>query len=184
MSAFTPGPNNLIALASGLNYGFARTLPHVFGATIGFAVMTVIVGAGLGYLFQSFPLANVILKWASLLYLLYLAWKIAHSKPVAEGEKPSKPMTFWASILFQWINPKGVVACLTIISAFVPASDYVPSLTLVITTDLVVAFVAISTWALFGVVMKRWLSSPKRLAIFNWTMAILLVLSILPSFFS
>ncbi len=181
VSAFTPGPNNLIALATGANHGYRKTLPHILGVCLGFGIMLALMGAGLGALLQAYPLAFVILKYAALAYLLFLAWKIGTSKGFHEGAKQEKPMTFLGSAAFQWINPKAWVAAITVVTNFTEPSAFWPSLILDGVINIVIAFCAVSSWTLFGTVVKRWLSSPGRLKVFNWSMAALLVLSIIPS---
>lgn len=182
-AAFTPGPNNLMALASGANWGYRRTLPHILGVCVGFLIILLLVGAGLGSLFKAIPAAYTILKFAALAYLLFLAWKIASSKSIGEGKKTDKPITFLASAAFQWINPKAWIAAVTVVASFTIPESFWPSLLIGGCANLVLAFSAVSTWTLFGTIVKTWLSAPIRLRIFNWSMAALLVLSILPSFF-
>ena len=107
---FTPGPNNIMLLSSGLTYGFRRTLPHVAGITIGFAFMVGAVGLGLGTIFISYPVLQTILKYAGAAYLIWLAAAIAMSGPVTPGQDNARgPMTFWGAAMFQWINAKGWV---------------------------------------------------------------------------
>lgn len=183
VAAFTPGPNNLMALASGANWGYRRTLPHILGVCVGFLIMLLLVGAGLGSLFKAIPTAYIILKFAALAYLLFLAWKIASSKGIGESKKTDKPITFLGSAAFQWINPKAWIAAITVVASFTIPESYWPSLLIGGCANLILAFSAVSTWALFGTIVKSWLSAPIRLRIFNWSMAALLVLSVLPSFF-
>jgi len=183
VAAFTPGPNNLLALASGANYGFRLTLPHIFGVCVGFTLMFLLVGAGLGSLFTAFPLAYTILKYAALAYLVYLASKIALSKGIGEGDKKSKPITFFGSVAFQWINPKAWIATVTVVTSFTNPDAFWPSMAIGALTNAVLAFSAVSTWTLFGTFVKAWLANPIRLRIFNWTMASLLILSVVPSLF-
>ncbi|GAB1483410.1 LysE family translocator [Treponema sp.] len=180
-AAFTPGPNNLIALSTGANFGYRRTLPHIFGVCLGFAFMMLIVGLGLGSLLQAFPPAFMVLKYASLCYLLYLASKIALSKGIGEKKEGAKPITFLGSAAFQWINPKAWIASITIVTSFTNPEAYWSSLAVGALSNMILAFSAVSVWALFGTIVKTWLSAPLRLRIFNWSMAGLLVLSIVPS---
>lgn len=184
VAGFTPGPNNLIALATGANFGYRRTLPHVFGVVIGFNLMFFVMGAGLGNLFKAYPIAHEILKWASLAYLVYLAWKIGTSTsigPEAKEGEDAKPISFPGSVAFQWINPKAWVAAITLVTAFTDPAAYWQSLAVGGFVNAGIAFSAISVWALFGTLVKRWLEHPVRLRVFNWSMAALLVLSVIPS---
>ena len=107
---FTPGPNNVMLLSSGLTFGFRRTLPHVAGVTFGFAFMIGAVGLGLGTVFIAYPVLQTILKYAGVAYLIYLAAVIAMSKPVEPDQQKGRgPMTFWGAAMFQWVNAKGWV---------------------------------------------------------------------------
>ena len=181
VAAFTPGPNNLLALTSGASYGFRKTLPHVAGVALGFGAMIVLVGVGIGALFETFPVLYSVLKYCAIAYLLWLAYKIARSGAIAEGAAPPKPLTFWGSAAFQWINPKGWVAALTVISTFTDPNAYWSSLFVAAGINVFMAVSAVSTWAGFGVVVSRWLSSPRRRLVFNITMAVVLVASVIPS---
>jgi threonine/homoserine/homoserine lactone efflux protein len=184
VSGFTPGPNNLIALASGANYGYRKTIPHVLGVTLGFVFMLALMGAGLGGLFTAIPSAYAILRWASLAYLLFLSWKIATSTGLGEqkgNDANGKPMTIIGSALFQWINPKAWVAAVTIVTTFTEPARYWPSLGVCGATNVMVAFSSVSSWALFGTIVKKWLTHPVKQRAFNVAMALLLVASVVPS---
>ena len=184
VSGFTPGPNNLIALATGANFGYRRTLPHVMGVVLGFNILFFAIGAGLGSLFAAFPLAHDILRWGSLAYLLYLAWKIATSTgigPSAKAGEEAKPITFMGSVAFQWINVKAWVAAITLVTAFTDPDAYWSSLAAGGVINLFIAFSSVSTWAVFGTLLKNFLEHPVRLRVFNLTMAALLVISVVPS---
>ena len=184
VSGFTPGPNNLIALATGANFGYRRTLPHVLGVVLGFNILFFSIGAGLGSLFKAFPLAHEILKWGSLAYLMYLAWKIATSTGIGPADKngeDAKTISFFGSVAFQWINVKAWVAAITLVTAFTDPDAYWTSLAAGGTINIVIAFSSVSTWAIFGTLLKRFLEHPVRLRVFNLTMAALLVISVVPS---
>ncbi len=184
VSGFTPGPNNLIALATGANFGYRRTLPHVFGVVLGFNIMFFLMGAGLAGLFKAVPLAHEILRWASLAYLLFLAWKIATSTGFGSRkseEADAKPITFIGSAAFQWINPKAWFAAITLVTAFTDPAAYWISLAAGGIINIFIAFSSVSSWALFGTLLKKWLEHPVRLRVFNWAMAVLLVVSVVPS---
>ncbi len=183
VSAFTPGPNNLLALASGANFGFRRTLPHIFGVCLGFSVMIALVGAGLGKLFSAIPIAYTILKYAAFSYLVYLSWKIATSVGIGNAQERSEPITLLGSAVYQWINPKAWIAAVTIVSSFTVPKAFWSSLLIGGITSVSLAFAAVSCWALFGTIVKKWLSNPAQQRAFNWTMAILLVCSVIPALF-
>jgi len=176
VSSITPGPNNLMLMASGANFGVRRTIPHMLGVGIGFAVMIFLVGVGLVGLFELWPPALIVLKVASIGYMLWLAWKIAHSAPPATTDAPSdaRPMTFLQAAMFQWVNPKAWTMALTAVTVYAPRHD-VPAVLLVALVFGAVNLPSVSTWAAMGTLMRRWLTAPVRLRAFNWTMAALLV---------
>ena len=122
---FTPGPNNIMVLSSGLTYGFRRTLPHIAGVTIGFAFMVGAVGLGFGTIFIAFPVLQTILKYAGAAYLIYLAAMIAMSGPPKPGEETGRgPMTFWGAAMFQWVNVKGWVMVIGTITAYAAIASF------------------------------------------------------------
>ena len=116
----TPGPNNVMLLASGVNYGFQRSIPHMLGITFGFSFMIVVVGLGLGQVFERYPITYEILRYAGGAYMLWLAWKIANSGPVGEGKTSGSPLTFLQAALFQWVNPKAWVITISAIATYTP----------------------------------------------------------------
>lgn len=190
-TSITPGPNNLMLMASGANYGFRRTLPHHLGVSLGFAAMAALVGLGLLQLFNAIPGFFTALKYACVAYLLYLAWKIATagrapSKPAsgttAEADAPvatGKPMTFVQAVLFQWVNPKAFVMAMTTVTAYAPEQDPLS----IIAASLIFAavnFPAVGCWVVLGTQLQRWLRDPGRLRVFNISMAVLLIASVIP----
>lgn len=183
VSSITPGPNNVMLLASGVNYGFRRTIPHMLGVTVGFSVMLVMVGLGLAEFFLRAPGFYRVLRWAGALYLVYLAVRIATSGPVTtdtDSANKSRPFGFMAAALFQWVNPKAWVVAVTAFSAYVPAGT---SSTWILAFGLLFAMVnipCISIWVLFGTLLKHWLHEPRTARIFNVVMAVLLMVSLLP----
>ncbi|QFU74282.1 LysE family translocator [Halioglobus maricola] len=183
VSSITPGPNNLMLMASGANFGLARSLPHMAGVALGFTAMIVLVGLGLLGLFDAYPVSYEILKVLSVVYLLYLAWKIATAgaTPGASesGEKAGTPMTFIQAALFQWVNPKAWTMALTSLSVYAPSQD----LTAVLLVAVVFGAInlpCISVWTLAGLQLQRLLTSRRRLLAFNLAMALLLVVSLYP----
>ena len=180
VSSITPGPNNLMLMASGANFGFRRTLPHLLGVGIGFTLMIVLVGVGLVQVFDLYPISHQILKVVSVIYLLWLAWKIANAAP-PEGDVQSAgtPITFIQAALFQWVNPKAWTMALTAFSAYTPDQTlyYVSLVALVFG---IVNLPSVSLWTVLGEQMARFLTSAARLRAFNWAMAGLLVLSLYP----
>jgi threonine/homoserine/homoserine lactone efflux protein len=179
VTSVTPGPNNMMLLASGVNFGLRRTVPHMLGISMGHAVMVFLVGLGLAGAFTAWPPALTLLKVASVAYMLWLAWKIAHAGAPGEGRASARPMTFLQAAAFQWVNPKAWAMALGAVSAYVT----VPSVTAYGLVALVFAAVnlpSVTVWAAAGQGLRRWLDSPGRLRAFNWTMAGLLVLSLWP----
>ena len=182
ISSITPGPNNLMLLASGANFGIQRTLPHIFGVSIGHSFMVVMVGLGLMQVFNTFPIAITVLKIASIVYLLYLAYKIASNTtpPKTSESHTGKPFTFFQAAGFQWVNPKAWTMALTAISVYAPPS---PDLRAILTVAGVFALTnlpSISAWAMVGREISRFLNTPRRLRVFNITAALLLVASLVP----
>ena len=179
--SFTPGPNNLMLANAGARFGFARTLPHQCGVVLGFAVMTLTVGLGVAGLIKAAPLLYTVMKYASLLYLVYLAWRIAMAEKVKAAQAAPRPMSFLHAAAFQWINPKGWIIALSAMTAFTTRGVDVRLQVLVITVVLAIVGVAsTSTWAVFGLVISRYLTTARRRVAFNWSMAGLLVISVVP----
>ena len=180
VSTVTPGPNNIMLFASGLNFGMKRTLPLILGIGNGFAFLLACVGLGLGQLLEVFPLAFTAIKVLGAVYMLYLAWKIANSGPLDIGENRARPMRYFEAALFQWVNPKAWLVTIVLASTYTSKDNYYISLAIIILTAGVLNLPTISTWAVFGTGMKQFLSDPKKLRIFNILMALALVLSLWP----
>ncbi len=179
ITSLTPGPNNLMLMASGANFGFARTVPHMLGITFGFMAMLLLVGLGLIRVFDAFPVIYTVLKVLSVLYLLFLAYKIATAAPAQQAKAGSRPLSFLQAAGFQWINPKAWAFGLSIITIYVPVSGFGP----LFIAALVVAVMAapsVTIWTVMGKQLARFLTNPRRLRLFNVTMAILLVASLIP----
>ncbi|WP_175973559.1 LysE family translocator [Burkholderia sp. BCC1047] len=180
VTSITPGPNNTMLLASGVNFGFRRTMPHLFGISIGVAILMLCVGFGLGEAFKRLPLLYTVLEAASVAYLLYLAWRIGTSGEVkAHGAKP-RPMTFIEAAAFQWVNPKAWMMVLTAATTVQLSADYGMNAAWMSVVFILIGFPCICLWAAFGLGLRRFLSNPRALRIFNVTMAILLILSLYP----
>src|SRR6201995_3944505 len=178
---FTPGPNNVMLLSSGLTYGFRPTLPHIAGITIGVAFMVGAVGLGLGTVFITYPVLQTILKYAGIAYLIYLAAAIALSEPVApEQGKRRGPMTFWGAVMFQWINVKGWVMVIGTITAYAAIAAFPWNIAIQTVLSLMLGIPATVAWALFGSALRPVLSSPTAIRAFNIVMALLLLASLIP----
>lgn len=179
VSSITPGPNNLMLMASGANFGFRRTIPHMLGVALGFVFMVVLVGAGLVQVFDAFPISYTVLKVASVLYLLYLAWKIANAGPAEASGSSGTPMTFLQAAAFQWVNPKAWAMALTAISVYTP-DQTLWAIFLVGAVFGAINLPSVGSWTILGQQMARFLTNPQRLTQFNWLMAVLLVASLYP----
>ncbi|CAN7447206.1 LysE family translocator [Pararhizobium sp. LjRoot238] len=179
-TSITPGPNNMMLFASGVNFGFARTIPHMFGIGAGFLSLLIAVGLGLGALLHSVPLLYTALKFAGGAYLVWIAWKIGTSRTLSEGKANAVPMTFLQAAAFQWINPKAWVMAVTAMATYTSEQSYLASVVFVGIVFAIVNVPSVSTWAGFGSALRQWLSEPVRLKWFNITMAVLLVVSLWP----
>jgi threonine/homoserine/homoserine lactone efflux protein len=179
---FTPGPNNIMVMSSGLTYGFRRTLPHIAGVTIGFAFMVGAVGIGLGAVFIAFPVLQVILKYAGAAYLVYLAVMIARSGAPRQSEGRRGPMTFWGAAIFQWVNVKGWVAVIGTITAYAAIARFPFNILAQVLTFLAMGTASTVTWTLFGSALRPFLTSPLAVRAFNIVMALLLLASLYPVF--
>ena len=179
VTSVTPGPNNMMLLASGANFGFARSVPHMLGISLGHMAMTLIVGLGLVGVMLAVPAAQVVLKVLSVIYMLWLAWKLAHAAAPGEAGAKARPMSFLAAAAFQWVNPKAWAMSLGAVAAYAPDQSPV-AVAIVAAVFACVNLPSVSVWTLAGGALRRWLTSPGRLTVFNWTMAVLLVASLIP----
>ncbi len=180
-SSITPGPNNLMLMASGANYGLRRTLPHMLGISIGHAFMVAMVGIVLLRVFETYPVLNIVLKVLSATYMLWLAWKIANAVPPEAKEVTGKPFTFLQAAAFQWVNPKAWFMAITAISAYAPQDrGIVVGSVIVAVIFAAVNLPSVTVWAWIGVQVRRWLGTARRLRVFNVSMAVLLVVSLYP----
>jgi len=180
---FTPGPNNIMLLSSGLTYGFRRTIPHIVGIVLGFAFMVAAVGLGLGTVFLAYPILQTILKYAGAVYLIYLAAVIAMSGPTTpDGESGRGPMTFWGAAMFQWINAKGWVIVIGTITAYAAIAQFPVNIAIQTVISLLVGTVSTVVWALFGTALRPVLTSERLVRAFNILMAFLLLASLYPVF--
>jgi threonine/homoserine/homoserine lactone efflux protein len=181
--AFTPGPNNIMVLSSGLTYGFRRTLPHIAGIAIGVSFMVAATGLGLGAIFIAWPILQTVLKYAGIAYLIYLAAVIAMSGAVTPGEdNRGGPMSFWGAALFQWVNVKGWVMAIGIITAYSAVASFPWNIAMQAALMFVMGALSSVVWALFGSSLRPVLTSPRAVRAFNIVMAILLLASLYPVF--
>ena len=181
VSSITPGPNNFMLLASGVNFGFRRSLPHMAGVAIGFLWLILAVGFGLGALLTLYPPLHSALRIAGGAYLLYLAWKIANARALSDGKDgTAKPLTFFQAAMFQWVNPKAWVMAVTAMAVYTDPARPFLSVILVGAVFALVNAPCISSWTLFGVAMRQFLSDPVRLKWFNITMGLALAATLWP----
>jgi threonine/homoserine/homoserine lactone efflux protein len=180
-TSITPGPNNIMIMSSGVNYGVQKSLPHLAGIQLGFLLMLLAVGLGAGLLLQQQPLLHTLIKLLGSVYLLYLAWKIARAAPEQINTGSSKPLSFWQAIAFQWVNGKAWVMITGAIAAFTSLQGvYWQQLTLIALVFLLVGLPCTGSWLLFGAALKKLLTAPKQRQWFNRLMGALLALSVLP----
>ena len=181
VTSITPGPNNFMLLASGVNFGFRRTIPHMLGIGGGFLSLLLGVGFGLGALLTAYPSLHLALKLAGGAYLLYLAWRIAMSRSLSEKDgKAARPMTFLEAAAFQWVNPKAWVMAVTAMAVYSePAAPFLSVLVVALAFALV-NLPSVSTWAGFGMALRGFLADPVRLKWFNIAMGLALAVSLWP----
>lgn len=179
VGAVTPGPNNVMVMASGVNFGAWRTLPHMLGIAIGFGVMILLTGLGLSGLFRLYPVTLTVLRAASVAYLIYLAWRLATAAPPEARDSAGQPLGFLGAALFQWVNPKAWALALATIGAYLPDPAPGPAL-LAALVFAVISFPCVLAWTLLGEGLRHFLTDRRRLRIFNLAMACLLLASLWP----
>ena len=181
--SFTPGPNNIMLLSSGVSFGFRRTVPHMLGVSFGFAFMFGAIGFGLGAVFLAYPVLQTVLKYLGAAYLIYLAVVIAMSgstRPEDGGGR--RPMTFWGAVIFQWVNAKGWVMAIGTITAYAAIARFPANILLQGAIILAVTLGSTAIWTLWGTALRPLLSSPRVVRGFNLVMAGLLIASLYPVF--
>lgn len=184
VSSITPGPNNLMLMASGANFGVMRTVPHLLGVAVGFTLMIVMIGLGLARLFEAVPASLAVLKAASVLYLLYLAWRVATaSAPKPDAARRAQPLSFIEAAAFQWVNPKAWAMALTAIGAYARPENPLFSVLFVAVVFGAINLPSVFVWVSAGVQMRRFLTDPLRLRIFNVTAGVLLAATAVPIVF-
>lgn len=179
VTSVTPGPNNLMLIASGANFGFRRTVPHMLGISLGHALMVWLVGLGLAGVIHSWPPALIGLKVVSVGYMLWLAWKISQASAPGARDIGAKPFSFLQAAAFQWVNPKAWAMALGAISAYA-GDGALQSISIVAMVFCAVNLPSVAVWAATGEALRGWLSNPARLRLFNYTMAALLIASLIP----
>jgi len=180
-SSVTPGPNNITVMASGANFGIRKSLPVFMGICVGFAVMLLLVGIGFSQIFETFPILHLVIKFFGTLYLLYLAFLIATATEISTSSTQAKPLTFINGALFQWLNGKAWVVATGAIAAFTTiGADFYAQNFIIALTFLIVSFPCVGLWLFFGSALKSLLKSKQHRRIFNYSMAGLLIMSVIP----
>jgi len=180
VTSATPGPNTLMLLASGVNFGFQRTAPHMFGVVTGFVLLLLCVGFGLGVVLTAYPPLHLALKIIGGGYLLYLAWRVAMASAPKGPDVKSSPMSLFAAMLFQWVNPKAWMMAITAMAIYTQADYPYVSVVAIAGVYGVVGIPTVMFWAGFGSMLREWLDHPQRLKWFNRTMGLLLALTVIP----
>jgi threonine/homoserine/homoserine lactone efflux protein len=188
----TPGPNNMMLLASGANFGFRRSIPHILGITMGCQSLLMAIALGLGQLLIRFPVLEVVLKVLCGGALLYLTWGLVkpalfRSAMVVQGaadQQPvvSKPLTLWQAAVFQWVNPKAWMMMLTAIATYTQPQSLWSDTLLIGFLFAVLGMPVISMWNLFGASLRKFLLDPLKARVFNLLMGVLLLGSMYPLF--
>jgi len=177
----TPGPNVVLVTASGANFGFHRTIPQMLGITLGFGLMVIAAGFGLSGLVHSEPRLHAMLKYAGAAYFFYLAWRIAHADISSNAPARATPIGFVEAALFTWMNPKAWISALGALAAYsTVGGDVIKETSLISAVLAAFCFVSLVIWAGFGAAIGRFLANPRARRTFNWSMAGLLVLSLIP----
>ena len=177
-AAFTPGPNNIMIMASGLNFGVRRSVPHLVGICFGFPTLVIAIGFGAGYLFDRFPNLHEMIKLIGVLYLSYLAWRIATAVPGHSAGDRSKPFTIIEAALFQWVNPKAWIMATSAIATYTTVGqELAPQIGMIVLVFFLMTWPAAGAWLLFGTSLQRILATPVKLRVFNVSMAMLLLAS-------
>ena len=184
VTSVTPGPNNMMLLASGVNFGVKRTLPHWLGVSLGHLLMLLLVGAGLESLLKAYPFVYQVMKVIGFAYLVYLAWGVARSgAPERNGEEATQPISFLGAAAFQWVNPKAWIMAIGYFSNYMPTDA---SLTFVVLTCFMfsaINFPSVGLWVWLGAKLEHYLQHSSVRRVFNWTMALLLIVSMIPVLF-
>ena len=168
-------------MASGVNFGIAKSLPHYLGICIGFPAMVALVGFGLGFVFERYPAVHVLITLVGIAYLLYLAWRIANAAPTTLEANEARPISFWQAAIFQWVNPKAWIMATGAVATYtLAATDIYTQVLVIALVFFLVAFPCVGFWLFFGVWLKRYMNDATHQRTFNICMAILLVISIFP----
>ena len=179
VAAYTPGPNNVVASYSGFNFGILKTVPHILGVTLGFTSLVLFLTIGLINVFKLFPMIQEIMKYLGTLFLIYLAYKIASSS-VSDDTKKENPVKFIETFLFQYLNPKGVMVAIIVVSTYVELGEnYISHATQVVFLAFLFSSTSITLWTFIGKFLRKFATNEKFIKYFNYVMSVLLLLSII-----
>ncbi len=179
VTAYTPGPNNVVASYSGFNFGIIKTIPHILGVTLGFTSLVLFLSIGLINIFKLFPLIQVIMRYLGTLFLIYLAYKIAFSETTSETKKEN-PVKFIETFFFQYLNPKGVTVAIIVVSTYVELGEnYIKYATQIVILAFLFSVTSITLWTFVGKFLRKFATNDKFIKHFNYVMSVLLLLSII-----
>ena len=179
VTAYTPGPNNVVASYSGFNFGIIKTIPHILGVTLGFTSLVLFLTIGLINVFKLFPIIQLVMKYLGTIFLIYLAYKIATST-TSDDTKKENPVKFFETFLFQYLNPKGVTVAIIVVSTYVELGEnYINYATQVVILALLFSCTSITLWTFIGKFLRKFATNEKFIKYFNYAMSILLLLSII-----
>jgi len=180
VASITPGPNNLMMMASGATFGLKRSAPHMAGVVLGFGAMTLAVGLGLAEVLKASPALFAVLRWAAAAYILYIAYRMITAKGPGVAVTGEKPMSILGAVAFQWINPKAWVMALGAVGTYAEHGRFLVDVAVIAVVFMIINVPCALTWTGFGTGIRRWFRKPIHLKAFNWTMATLLVASLYP----
>ena len=175
---FTPGPNNAVASYSAFNFGFKKTIPLIMGVGLGYTTLVILINFVLISIFKTYPIIQEIIRILGTIFLVYLAYKIATSN-TSNNEKKTNPVTFYDTFVFQFINPKGVMAATTLISKFVDQDNYISTSVMVIIVCSLTAFSSITAWTLLGKFLRKFATNNSFIKRFNYVMSMLILVCII-----
>ena len=175
---FTPGPNNAVASYSAFNFGFKKTIPLIMGVGLGYTTLVILINYVLISIFKTYPIIQEIIRILGTVFLVYLAYKIATSN-TSNNEKKTNPVTFYDTFVFQFINPKGVMAATTLISKFVDQDNYISTSVMVIIVCSLTAFSSITAWTLLGKFLRKFATNNSFIKRFNYVMSVLILVCII-----
>ena len=179
VTAYTPGPNNVVASYSGFNFGITKTIPHILGVTFGFTSLVLFLSIGLINIFKLFPIIQVVMRYLGTLFLIYLSYKIAFSGTANETKKEN-PVKFIETFLFQYLNPKGVTVAVIVVSTYLELGEnYISYTTQILTLAFLFSITSITLWTFVGKFLRKFATNDKFIKYFNYVMSVLLLLSII-----